>query len=435
MIPYALQTYLHHVTETAPQDAQQTALNAPGGDAIVHTMPLRGRKLGAPGSSPGASGRGSSAKPWEPSVGQIPAFVAGQENELVFAIVNHIVEFLGKAVLANTKGKRQKAERGSLTVALGGLPAEHAIPSPIVLTGPAGSGKTHLARGLVELWQSVRGEADAAYYTAADFARELAAAIQQSDDSNDAVAEFRNRCRGYGLLVIEDVDRLGDSAHRREELRQTLDGITEREGAEQRGLVIVTAPAPLASAESLDRPLLSRLAGGLVLEIAPPGLAARRELLRHAAAAVGCSLQPAALETLAENLPAEPPQLLRAAVELRRRGGTNINVRAVEQLLAGGESTGSPPLRDIVAVVARYYRLPQRQILSASRKQSVVAARAMVIYLARELTPLSYEQIGKSLGGRDHTTIMHSYRRVRDQLPEDRALRSAAEELKRLIGG
>ncbi|MEN1680290.1 MAG: helix-turn-helix domain-containing protein [Planctomycetota bacterium] len=93
----------------------------------------------------------------------------------------------------------------------------------------------------------------------------------------------------------------------------------------------------------------------------------------------------------------------------------------------------SPPLKDILRVTARYHQVPLRVLTSASRKQAVVTARAIAIYLARELTPLSYAQIGQALGGRDHTTIMHNYRRIAREMPRDLALKSAIEELHRLL--
>lgn len=368
----------------------------------VTLAPIQGRRL--------SRARNGSAAPAEADPTRLPNFVAGPENHLLVAVINRLIASIEEPAAPTT-----------------GLPATTPNPlrlsTPLVLTGPTGSGKTHLACGLADLWRARRGEDEVAYYTAADFSRALAGAI-----ADGAVRDFRRRLRRKRLVVIDDAHRLGATKNKAAELRHTIDGVSEAGG-----LMLLTLSGPAADAPGFDRPLLSRLAGGLAIEIAPPGLHARRELLRQAADAAGCKLDDRALETLAEQLPPEPPRMLRAAVELRRRQGVRIDAQAARQLLEDDRPDNSPPLRDILRVVARYHQVPLNVLTSASRKQGVVAARAVAIYLARELTPMSYADIGRLLGGRDHTTIMHNYRRIDRELTKDRALQSAVQDLRRLL--
>jgi len=380
----------------------------------VVLAPIEGRRL-TPARPAAASSRFASAPggmPASPSqesnsaTGRLPCFVTGPENQLLAAVVSRLVAAL------KTPAASQPID----------------LPSPIVLSGPSGTGKTHLARGLVELWNAKQSADEATYLTASDFARRFADAIDRGE-----VREFRRRLRRQRLLVIDDVHRLGETstrraALRRTELQQTIDAVQARGG-----LLLLTLQGALADHNAFDRPLVSRLAAGLVIEIVPPGCEARRELLRQAAQVVGCRLDDQALETLAQQLPNEPPRLLRAAIELRRRAGARIDVQSAQRLLEADQPRQSPPLGDILRIVARYHKIPLKVLTSASRRKGVVAARAVAIYLARELTPMSYADIGQLLGGRDHTTIMHSHRRLRDQLPGDRALASSVEELRRLL--
>ena len=92
-----------------------------------------------------------------------------------------------------------------------------------------------------------------------------------------------------------------------------------------------------------------------------------------------------------------------------------------------------PELRKILVATARYYGLSQTQLKGASRRQSIVAGRAMAVYLARELTAASYQQIGRGLGGRDHTTIIHNYRKIDNARWRDPAIKEAIEELSRTL--
>jgi chromosomal replication initiator protein len=90
-------------------------------------------------------------------------------------------------------------------------------------------------------------------------------------------------------------------------------------------------------------------------------------------------------------------------------------------------------MQEIIAAVAKYTNVPQKQLKSASRKQSIVFARAIAVYLAREITATSYDQIGRALGGRDHTTIMHSYKKIAHELTTDVATQEAVADLRRQL--
>ncbi len=109
-------------------------------------------------------------------------------------------------------------------------------------------------------------------------------------------------------------------------------------------------------------------------------------------------------------------------------GGNDL--RAVDRFLAN-RAARRPAIRDVLQAVAKYYQLPQKVLKSSSRRQSAVAARAMAVYLARELAGLSYQRIGDALGGRDHSTIMHNYRKIADSLAHDGPTRDALAELQR----
>ncbi|HEX2473484.1 MAG TPA: helix-turn-helix domain-containing protein, partial [Lacipirellulaceae bacterium] len=103
-----------------------------------------------------------------------------------------------------------------------------------------------------------------------------------------------------------------------------------------------------------------------------------------------------------------------------------------DRLLAAKDDR-RPTLPEIIALVARHYSVQQKLLKSNSRKQRLVRARATVIYLARELSDASYEQIGRALGGRDHTTIMHNFRKVQRERQHDFAMQETLEDLRRIL--
>jgi chromosomal replication initiator protein len=326
-----------------------------------------------------------------PSRVTLEAFVAGPENRVAASAINRLLE-------ANVE----------------------TTGSTLAICGASGTGKTHLARGLVHSWQARCGAEAALYLTAADFRHALADAVRR-----ETVAEFRGRLRNHRLVAIDDVDRLPRDEYIQQELRFTIDAL-----AEAGAMLVVTSSRPLGLARELSPDVRSRLAAGLELQLAPPEQAARTELVRHTSAALGRPLSPTAAARFAAGINGHASDLFGALFEFNDRfaRAAEDELSSVTEFLKV-RSARRPAMNEILQAVAKYYRVPQKVLKSCSRRQSAVAARAMAIYLARELAELSYERIGQSLGGRDHTTIMHNYRKIAAALPHDPQIREAFAEL------
>jgi chromosomal replication initiator protein len=335
---------------------------------------------------------------------RLPAFVAGPENRLVAAAI--------EGLLKSTR----LAEREDHT--------KHFAPPLLVLFGPSGTGKSHLAYGLVRHWQSQRGEASAVYTTAADFRHLLNDAVKRQ-----AELEFRAQFRGRDLLAIDDLQHLPAQEFALQELRYTLDDYEDR-GA----TVLVTSTQPTRALPNLPPDLRSRLAGGLTLQLSPPGGAARVRLISQAANALGKSISDDAIERLAKGIKGTANSLFSALFEMSANGGSarEMDIQRAMQVLAD-RAADRPALREIVAVVARHQNIPQTQLKSGSRRQSVVFARNLVVYLAREIAAATYDEIGRALGGRDHTTIIHSYRKLAAERQRDPQTQGTLEHLQRIL--
>lgn len=321
----------------------------------------------------------------------LESFVAGPENRVAASAINRLLE-----------------SADSLSTTL------------LAICGASGTGKTHLARGLVHSWQERFGGGAAMYLTAADFRHTLADAVRR-----ETVAEFRGCLCDHRLLVIDDIDRLPRAEFVQQELRFTIDAF-----AEVAALLIVTASKPLSLLGELSPDVRSRLAAGLELRLSEPDEATRAELVRRTSAALGRPLSAAAAARFAAGIGGTANDLFGALFEFNARfaDSAGAELAAINEFLVV-RSARRPAMNEILQAVARYYRVPQKVLKSSTRRQSAVAARAMAVYLARELAELSYERIGQSLGGRDHTTIMHNYRKVAAALPRDSQTREALAEL------
>jgi chromosomal replication initiator protein len=333
----------------------------------------------------------------------VDEFLIGPENRLVECIIHAAADF------ARAPGERKPPE----------------WLNPLAIVGAPGSGKSHLVRGLVSLLRShPAARSNVIVTTAADFASRYAAAVGE-----DSLAQLRQRNRSARLWIVEDLGRLPDRKGVQAEFLHTLDELLS-----QAALVVVTAHAPPQQLTSLQPAIRSRFEAGLVLPLAPPSVDVRREFLRRASTEYGVPLEPHEVDELARRLPATPRQLLGALHQTRL--GRTAGLANDSQGTVSTKSTVLPlkiGIDEILAVTARYFGLPQALLRSGSRKQSVVHARSVVMYLARELAGCTLQEIGAALGGRDHTTVLHACRKIDRSATEKTAIQEELCNLRRLL--
>jgi chromosomal replication initiator protein len=297
--------------------------------------------------------------------------------------------------------------------------------NPIIIYGPTGTGKTHLARGLEAAWRAKSSRRSKVQYVrAVDFARELSDAIDVH-----AVEDLRAKYRTVSLLIVEDLGRLAGKAAAQEELIHILDALV----ASGRKVVVTASAAP-GELPGLVPGLQSRLIEGLSIPLVPPGPKARMAILRQLASQRGTDLPEPVMQMLAEGLHGTAVELLGSLTQLEVRAklaGGPIDAAAARRLLAKRSGARRPPLKDIAAVTAKYFSLRVAEMRSPSRRKAVVTARNVAMYLARHITGDSLEQIGRYFGGRDHSTVMHGCRKTESLLGSDAAIREAVRHLRR----
>ena len=318
--------------------------------------------------------------------GAIGDFVVGPENRLVEVAIGDLLR-----------------QAGSLY-------------SPLVLHGPSGVGKTHLAMAVAAHWKARPDHPPVKYAVAIDFARELAEAIETK-----TLDEFGVTYRRASLLVLEDLQHLAGKQAAQRELLQILDSLADNEAC-----ALVTVSRSPGVLDGMLPGLQSRLQAGLVVSVELPGPAARAIILRRLAAARGIKASESLIELLAEKVSGAVPVLNAALIALQTGG--SVNIEAARRWLANRHRE-DPSLREISFATARYFSLRLGDLRSAARHRTLVVARGVAMYLCRSLTRLSLEQIGGYFGGRDHTTVSYSCRRTEELLQTEPAIREAVVQL------
>ncbi|MBW3539883.1 MAG: ATP-binding protein [Planctomycetes bacterium] len=296
----------------------------------------------------------------------------------------------------------------------------------VFLCGPAGCGKSHLARYLLRRARSGHAPLSAKSVTAAEFAAELAEASVAG-----SVPKFQAQYRELDLLVCED---LGGIAGRRESLDQlaTLVDTILRGG----GRVLLTSRVPPRELADAPPRLVSRCRGGVLAAVQPPELDSRRKLLAQFASFGQTPLGGAAIERLAA-APATPRDLLAALGQLEARARIE-RVPLDEQLISRHlDGDGEPPaatLADVARAVARHFRVGLARLRNETRERELLVPRRCAMYLARELTGRPLEAIARYFGRRTHSTVVHACQEFLRSMVDDPSLRNDVADVRAALG-
>ncbi|HWE38181.1 MAG TPA: helix-turn-helix domain-containing protein [Isosphaeraceae bacterium] len=306
---------------------------------------------------------------------------------------------------------------------------ESAGLSPLVVHGPAGSGKSRLLEGLVADWVSRRPGAVVAHLGGEAFA---ARCDEAAGAGREGWADLRARFRGVELFALDDLHALERSPAARAELIHTMDALDEA-GA----IVAVTARVGPGQWQGWPSRVVSRFVGGLAVRVDPPGPATRRRAVLDGARKRSVVLSAEAADALADaadGFRTIDGWLARLALASRLDGRRRPLDRdsALALLTDDGATPGAGPSLDaIAAAVAARFGVRPRDLRGSSRRAALAVPRHLAMLLARELTPASFAAIGRHFGGRDPATVRHACRAAAARIAADPSLAALAEALRR----
>ncbi len=297
--------------------------------------------------------------------------------------------------------------------------------NPLVIYGDSGLGKTHLLHALGHYVRNYHDNARVRYVSTEELTNDFINAI-----SENRTAQFRRTYRDVDVLLIDDIQFLESKIQTQEEFFHTFNTLHNAQKQ-----IVMTCDRPPKNLEALEPRLRSRVGGGLVTRLPPPRREAGLATLRERAAAATLTAGPEVLEFIASRIQTNIRELEGALI--RVTAFASLNRQEVDLQLAGivlrdlipdGAKTQITSSA-IMAATAAYFGISTDDLCGQSRTHVLVTARQIAMYLCRELTDLSLPKIGQLFGGRDHTTVMHADRKIREMLRERRSVYNQVTEL------
>lgn len=323
------------------------------------------------------------------------SFVAGSSNRFAHAAAAAVAEQPGKAY------------------------------NPLMIYGASGLGKTHLLHAIGHYVASYYEHLRVKYVSTEELTNDFINAI-----SDNRTADFRRTYRDVDILLVDDIQFLEAKIQTQEEFFHTFNTLHNADKQ-----IVMTSDRPPKSLEALEPRLRSRFEWGLMTDIQPPDLETRIAILRKKSASQRLTAGTQVLEFIASRITTNIRELEGALTRVAALASLNdqeIDIDLTENVLRDLVPTGDEVQVDaetIMGVTSSYFEISVDDLTGASRVATIASARQIAMYLCRELTDLSLPKIGAKFGGRDHTTVLHSVRKINDKMGVDRSLFNQVAEL------
>lgn len=322
------------------------------------------------------------------------SFVAGSSNRFAHAAAAAVAETPGKAY------------------------------NPLLIYGASGLGKTHLLHAIGHYVNSYYENLRVKYVSTEELTNDFINAI-----SSNQTVEFRRSYRDVDVLLIDDIQFLAQKIQTQEEFFHTFNTLHNAQKQ-----IVMTSDRPPKLLEALEPRLRSRFEWGLITDIQPPDLETRIAILRKKVASQRLTAGTQVLELIAGRITTNIRELEGALTRIAALASLDqqeitpeLAIDVLDKLMPEGEV--QVDAQSIMEATSEYFNISIDDLTGPSRVAGIAMPRHIAIYLCRELTELSLPKIGAKFGGRDHSTVLNSVRRVTERISEDRALFTQVTEL------
>ena len=306
--------------------------------------------------------------------------------------------------------------------------------NPLFIYGGPGLGKTHLLNAIGNSVLASNPKARIKYISAENFINEFVVHIRLQN-----MDELKKKFRNLDLLLIDDIQSLAKKslAATQEEFFNTFNALHDNNKQ-----IVLTSDRTPDDLNDLEQRLVTRFKWGLTVNITPPDFETRVAILNNKIQEYNYSFLSETIEYLAGQFDSNVRDLEGALKDISLVANFKkldvITVEVAAEAIRARKQDSSPkmiviPIEDIQKQVGKFYGVTVKEIKSTKRTQNIVLARQVGMYLAREMTDNSLPKIGKEFGGRDHSTVLHAYNKIKNMLAQDDSLKIEMETIKNKI--
>ncbi len=299
--------------------------------------------------------------------------------------------------------------------------------NPLFIYGDTGRGKTHLIQAIGNQFKKQFPGRKAFYLTSEKFVIDYTDSVQAGTANR-----FKDKYRQYDLLIMDDIQFLSKKEKTQEELFHLFNALHDTNKQ-----ILFSSDRPPSSIPDIADRLKSRLASGMAIDIGEPDPESRMAIVRRKAALHGVILSDEVIEYVATTLPGSIRELegmvnsLVCHAQVRGMAPDIAEVRQSLRSFTRPQKTIS--VKNVVGKVAEFYGIDEESIYEKTRRREVVRPRQIIMYLLREDFNISYPTIGTKLGGRDHTTVIHSCEKIKREVVVDSELSKEIQDIRSLL--
>lgn len=281
--------------------------------------------------------------------------------------------------------------------------------NPLFIYGGVGLGKTHLIQAIAN--KLVKNNKNILYVTSDVFISDLMNSLK-----NGKMEDFKARHRAVDLLIIDDIQFIGGKEATQYEVFNTFNELYAHNKQ-----IVFTSDRPPSAIKTLNDRLKSRFEGGMIVDVAIPEFETRVAILKSKCIQKHFNLDDEIIYVIAERIKSNVRELEGALNKIVARVqllGTKVTPELVDKLIEGGQIHSQRIVNTdtILNTVAEHFHIKKEDILSKSRKKDIAVPRQITMYLIREELKLTFPNIGESLGGKDHSTVMHAWNKIKKDL-------------------
>jgi len=297
--------------------------------------------------------------------------------------------------------------------------------NPLFIYGKTGHGKTHLIQAV---GNKIKQSGKKVFYVTAErFTVDYFNSLQ-----NGTANSFKDKYRQYDVLVMDDVQFLNSKEKTQEELFHLFNTLHDNNKQ-----IVFSSDIHPALLSGMEERLQSRFAAGMIVDIPAPDVESRAAILKAKAAQNGITLSNEVVDHLAESIDGNIRELEGALNSIMCQSqlvGRILSLDEVKNIIKNSaRPRRSMAIEDVVEKISLYFNIDPKSVYEKTRKKEVVKPRQLIMYILREDFSVSYPTIGQKLGGRDHTTVIHSCEKIKSEIKQNSTLEDELNQLRQLL--